>query len=304
MSDNLNQTNGEIYHYELQNGTWTLLQTLSGNATGFGSIGRWDADNELLRIAIADVNGTYSQNTNGDNDYLYIMKFNSSNNQYEFSYGRKASNRSDTPNGGGKLKISSDGDNILYSNKSDKDGDGSVDDTFSRVLLRNGGSGCTTTSSNDTFQCASSFWAGGLNTVQVRGDYLSQSHYNPTSNLLGPDIDWNMLNSYQLQGNHGSLSSDGSRVIISQDQKYFYVFDKGKDYRAVSYSWSEDDVDFNYTLRANGIGFKEQGYSGTQTDLSCGSNHALSPDGSTLIIPKPGDGTFSCLNYTILRYPN
>ena len=113
-----------------------------------------------------------------------------------------------------------------------------------------------------------------------------------------------MLSTYQIQANHGCISSDGSRIIISQDQKYFYAFDKGKDYRAVGYSWSEGDYDFMYTLRANGIGYREQGYNGTQTDLSCGSNHALSPDGNTLIIPKPGDGAFSCRNYTILKYPN
>ena len=73
-------------------------------------------------------------------------------------------------------------------------------------------------------------------------------------------------------------------------------------YMEKPFRWLKEHLNVGY--EANGIGFKEQGYSGTQTDLSCGSNHALSPDGSTLIIPKPGDGTFSCLNYTILRYPN
>ena len=112
---------------------------------------------------------------------------------------------------------------------------------------------------------------------------------------------WSLLNSYQIGANHARLSNDGFRSVISQDQKFFYVFDVNKSYRAAS---TETDFDLYYTLRANAIGFKEQGYTGTQTDLSCGSNSQISPDGSKLIIPTPCDGSYSCLNYTILNYPN
>ena len=124
--------------------------------------------------------------------------------------------------------------------------------------------------------------------------------FDETTNIIGTGA-WSLLNSYHIGANHARLSNDGFRSVISQDQKFFYVFDKNKSYRAASY---ETDFDLFYTLRANAIRFKARGYTGTQTDLSCGSNSQISPDGRKLIIPTPGDGSYSCRNYTILIYPN
>jgi hypothetical protein len=315
VSDSSAQTYGHIYHYQLQDGDWQLIQTISGNSGNIneqlGLPGRWDSDNSLLRIIIADTYGIYSENSDGFKDYFYTLKLNSINNQYEFSFGRQAfPNPTEVLAGEGKVSMSGDGETIIYSNKTDKDNDGSLDDVISRQFYKIGGTGCSENSQApaESYNCHGSILGQGLTTVEGAGNWLSTVYFNPTTNLLVPFGQWYMLNSYQINSDASSINNNGSRVVLTQDQKYFHVFDKGKDYRAVSYSSQPGDYDYNYTLRANPIGSIEQDSDTANEELSCGSKHGLSPDGNTLIIPIPppsgSDSTYSCRNYRILKYPN
>ena len=315
VSDSSAQTYGRIYHYQLQDGDWQLIQTISGpsgDSNGqLGLPGRWDSDNSLLRIIIADTYGDYSENSDGFKDFFYTLKLNSTNNQYEFSFGRKAfSNPTVVMAGQGKVSMSGDGETIIYSNKTDKDNDGSLDDVISRQFYKIGGTGCSADSQPpaESYNCTGSFLGGGLSTAEGAGNWLSTVYFNPTTNLIVPYGPWHMLNSYQMGSDASSLNNNGSRVVLTQDQKYFHVFDKGKDYRAVSYYDQPGDYDWNYTLRANPIGSIEQDSDTENENLSCGSKHGLSPDGNTLIIPIPppsgSDSSYSCRNYRILKYPN